>query len=77
MIQTLFCGCIVSCLGVYDNEPRIIYCATHAAAPELLDVLRDYVEFHDAETSTISTIQMKHARFLMLARVAVRKAMEG
>src|SRR5262249_43245973 len=35
------CGCVLSCMGDNLHEPRVTFCPTHAAAPEMRQFVAD------------------------------------
>ena len=84
----LLCGCVTSCLGDSEHEPRITYCATHAAAPELLAALQSIAQ--EIERGDVIAVKgpgpgfftKSHdaettAHLLGELRAAIRKATEG
>lgn len=41
------CGCVVSCIGDDEHEPRVTYCRTHDAAPKLRHLLASCLAYFD------------------------------
>ena len=72
----LLCGCVTSCLGDSEHEPRITYCATHAAATELLAALRLAADAY-ANMCDEDAPESEGAAILRTIRAAIRKATEG
>jgi hypothetical protein len=71
------CGCVVTCLGDSEHEPRVTYCPTHAAAPEMIAALklalRQLRSWH-ISTKPASKVDVRVQAAINAAEAAIRSA---